>query len=60
MAKTATPPMYLKANLKELDLRDLGTRFDVIVIEPSLPEYQAKAGIISGNDVSFVGHNPNS
>lgn len=41
--QTATPPMYLQADLKTLDLKSLGTKFDVILIEPPLEEY-ARAG----------------
>lgn len=36
IAKTATPPMYLQADLKTLDLKTLGAKFDVILIEPPL------------------------
>lgn len=36
IAETATPPMYLQADLKTLDLKSLGTDFDVILIEPPL------------------------
>jgi hypothetical protein len=34
----ATPPTYLKADLKTLDLKSLGTKFDVILIDPPLEE----------------------
>jgi mRNA m6A methyltransferase non-catalytic subunit len=41
--ETASPPMYLKADLKTLDLKSLGgTKFDVILIEPPLEEYARK------------------
>ncbi|XP_067624597.1 N6-adenosine-methyltransferase non-catalytic subunit [Eurosta solidaginis] len=36
---TASAPMYLKSDLKSLDLKILGTKFDVILIEPPLEEY---------------------
>lgn len=36
IAKTATPPMYLQADLKKFDLKTLGVKFDVILIEPPL------------------------
>ncbi|KAI9585856.1 hypothetical protein GQX74_001703 [Glossina fuscipes] len=40
---TASAPMYLKADLKVLDLKALGTKFDVILIEPPLEEYSRAA-----------------
>lgn len=40
---TASAPMYLKADLKSLDLKSLGTKFDVILIEPPLEEYARAA-----------------
>lgn len=40
---TASPPMYLKADLKTLDFKSLGTKFDVILIEPPLEEYARAA-----------------
>lgn len=39
IAETASPPMYLQADLKTYDLKSLGTKFDVILIEPPLEEY---------------------
>lgn len=37
---TAAPPMFLKTDLKpNFDLKTLGTKFDVILIEPPLEEY---------------------
>lgn len=33
---TATPPMYQKTDLKTFDLKSLGVKFDVILIEPPL------------------------
>lgn len=48
--QTATPPMYLQADLKTLDLKTLGTKFDVILIEPPLEEYaRAGAGVAVSN-----------
>ena len=35
--------MYLKADLKNLDFKSLGTKFDVILIEPPLEEYARAA-----------------
>ncbi|KAM7354265.1 methyltransferase like 14 [Cochliomyia hominivorax] len=40
---TASAPMYLKADLKTLDIKTLGTKFDVILIEPPLEEYARAA-----------------
>ncbi|TMW53226.1 hypothetical protein DOY81_001702 [Sarcophaga bullata] len=40
---TASAPMYLKADLKALDIKTLGTKFDVILIEPPLEEYARAA-----------------
>lgn len=41
IAENATPPMYLQANLKKVELNTnmFGTKFDVILIEPPLEEY---------------------
>lgn len=41
---SATPPMYLKADLKTFDLKTIGTKFDVILIEPPLEEYARGGG----------------
>ncbi|EDW52112.1 N6-adenosine-methyltransferase non-catalytic subunit [Drosophila sechellia] len=40
---TASAPMYLKADLKSLDVKTLGAKFDVILIEPPLEEYARAA-----------------
>ncbi len=40
--KRATPPMYIKADLKTLDLSVLG-KFDVILVDPPWPEYYRRA-----------------
>ncbi|EDV59333.1 N6-adenosine-methyltransferase non-catalytic subunit [Drosophila erecta] len=40
---TASAPMYLKADLKALDVKTLGAKFDVILIEPPLEEYARAA-----------------
>ena len=34
----ATPPTYLKVDLRTFDLKSLGTKFDVILIDPPLEE----------------------
>nr|CAG4651873.1 EOG090X07CF [Triops cancriformis] len=45
IAKTATPPMYLKTDLQTFDLKELGSKFDVILVEPPLEEYQRSLGV---------------
>lgn len=42
---TATPPMYLKCDLQSLDFRSLKCKFDVILVEPPLEEYQRTCGV---------------
>jgi mRNA (2'-O-methyladenosine-N6-)-methyltransferase len=52
--KQATPPMYLKADLREFDLRQLGTKFDVILIDPPWEEYVRRCPAVATNvDRSF-------
>lgn len=50
---TATPPMYLHADLKKFDLKTLGSKFDVILIEPPLEEYAR-----GGASVTMAGASP--
>ncbi|CAG2163145.1 unnamed protein product [Oppiella nova] len=45
IAGTATPPMYLKCDLRQFDLKDIKCKFDVILIEPPLEEYQRTHGV---------------
>ncbi|XP_018320387.1 N6-adenosine-methyltransferase non-catalytic subunit-like [Agrilus planipennis] len=45
ISKTATPPMYLKCDLTNYDLKNLNSKFDVILIEPPLEEYQRTMGV---------------
>ena len=46
IAQTATPPMYLKCDLRESgQLRQLNCKFDVILIDPPLEEYQRTQGV---------------
>uniref|UniRef100_A0A8D9BBD2 N(6)-adenosine-methyltransferase non-catalytic subunit METTL14 n=1 Tax=Cacopsylla melanoneura TaxID=428564 RepID=A0A8D9BBD2_9HEMI len=45
IAETATPPMYLKCDVREFDLKELNVKFDVIHIEPPLEEYQRTLGV---------------
>ncbi|TPP57604.1 N6-adenosine-methyltransferase subunit METTL14 [Fasciola gigantica] len=42
----ATPPMYLRADLKTFDLNDLQSKFDVVLIEPPLEEYRRMNGAV--------------
>lgn len=44
IAETATPPMYLKTDLSSYNLKDLNCKFDVILIEAPLEEYQRTCG----------------
>lgn len=43
--KTATPPMYLKCDLRKFDLIELQAKFDVILIDPPLEEYKRTNGV---------------
>lgn len=43
--QTATPPMYLKCDLHSMDLKQLDHKFDVILVEPPLEEYQRTMGV---------------
>jgi len=47
ISRTATPPMYLKCDLRNFNLSELGSKFDVILVEPPLEEYQRTAGVIN-------------
>ncbi|XP_028130632.1 N6-adenosine-methyltransferase non-catalytic subunit [Diabrotica virgifera virgifera] len=42
--ETATPPMYLKCDLMTYDLKTINNKFDVILVEPPLEEYQRTMG----------------
>ncbi|KAG9509577.1 N6-adenosine-methyltransferase non-catalytic subunit [Fragariocoptes setiger] len=50
IARTATPPMYLKCDLRQFDFRELECKFDVILIEPPLEEYQRTQGRVTNTD----------
>lgn len=43
--ETATPPMYLKCDLETFDFRSIKSKFDVILVEPPLEEYQRTCGV---------------
>ncbi|GFY67270.1 n6-adenosine-methyltransferase non-catalytic subunit [Trichonephila inaurata madagascariensis] len=45
IAVTATPPMYLKCDLETFDFRELNCKFDVILVEAPLEEYQRTYGM---------------
>ncbi|CAF0724857.1 unnamed protein product [Didymodactylos carnosus] len=45
IAKTGTPPMYMKCDLLNFSLADLDCEFDVILIEPPLQEYKRTHGV---------------
>lgn len=46
IAQTATPPMYLKCDLMQSgSLNQLDCKFDVILIDPPLEEYQRTQGV---------------
>ena len=61
IAQTASPPMYLKSDLKTFNLKDIGCKFDVILIEPPLEEYQRSLGVTNVDFLSwdqvYIGHN---
>ncbi|VDN14623.1 unnamed protein product [Dibothriocephalus latus] len=50
----ATPPMYLRADLLNFDLRELDSVFDVILIEPPLEEYNKSAGMLGVRSWSWL------
>jgi N6-adenosine-specific RNA methylase IME4 len=54
LQKRATPPMWLKCDLKGYDLSTLG-KFDVILMDPPLKEYKARmeAAGMDTSDMSF-------
>uniref|UniRef100_A0A0A9XRN9 N(6)-adenosine-methyltransferase non-catalytic subunit METTL14 n=2 Tax=Lygus hesperus TaxID=30085 RepID=A0A0A9XRN9_LYGHE len=45
IAQTANPPMFLKCDLESYNLKDLNFKYDVILIEPPLEEYQRTMGV---------------
>ncbi|TRZ09325.1 hypothetical protein HGM15179_017783 [Zosterops borbonicus] len=45
ISKSNTPPMYLQADLEAFDIRELKSKFDVILLEPPLEEYYRETGI---------------
>ena len=53
IAQTASPPMYLKCDLKDFNLKDIGSKFDVILVEPPLEEYQRSLGVTNVDFLSW-------
>ncbi|XP_078492630.1 N(6)-adenosine-methyltransferase non-catalytic subunit METTL14-like [Ciona intestinalis] len=52
--KSNIPPNYLHCDLNQFDLRNLGSKFDVILIEPPLEEYKKQAGLpLTGQETSW-------
>lgn len=45
VSQTAHPPMYLKCDLENFDLKSIDQKFDVILIEPPLEEYARSYGV---------------
>ena len=45
IATTASPPMYLRTDLHSFDLNNLPVKFDVILVDPPLEEYQHTYGV---------------
>uniref|UniRef100_A0A1B6CCX0 N(6)-adenosine-methyltransferase non-catalytic subunit METTL14 n=2 Tax=Clastoptera arizonana TaxID=38151 RepID=A0A1B6CCX0_9HEMI len=45
IAQTASPPMFLKCDLQTFNLKDINQKFDVILVEPPLEEYQRTMGV---------------
>eukprot|EP00826_Nyctotherus_ovalis_P052645 TRINITY_DN671_c0_g1_i1.p1 TRINITY_DN671_c0_g1~~TRINITY_DN671_c0_g1_i1.p1 ORF type:complete len:333 (-),score=106.26 TRINITY_DN671_c0_g1_i1:28-1026(-) len=52
--KRATPPMYIKADLKNFDLSSLG-KFDVILVDPPWTEYARRASGLSTDTIKQNG-----
>ncbi|CAB4400935.1 unnamed protein product [Rhizophagus irregularis] len=49
----ATPPTYLKADLRTFDFKSLGTKFDVILIDPPLEEYCRRSPLVAGSNLDY-------
>ena len=45
ISRTAHPPMYLKCDLENYDMKQLNCKFDTIIIEPPLEEYSRAYGV---------------
>nr|CAG4648685.1 EOG090X07CF [Polyphemus pediculus] len=53
IAQTASPPMYLKCDLNNFNVKELGCKYDVILIEPPLEEYQRSLGVTNVDFLSW-------
>ncbi|PIK49806.1 putative methyltransferase-like protein 14-like [Apostichopus japonicus] len=47
IARTNSPPMYLKCDFDNFDLAELSTEFDVIYIDPPLEEFRHRPGVVA-------------
>ena len=54
IAERATPPTYKKVDLKNFDLTTLGTKFDVILIDPPWEEYRRRKIACGGEDAESL------
>ena len=54
ISQRATPPTYKKVDLKTFDLTTLGTKFDVIVIDPPWEEYKRRKIACGGDEDTVV------
>ena len=52
--KRATPAQHLKCDLKNFNMKDLGTQFDVVVIDPPWQEYDTSLHIAARNGHSLA------
>ena len=48
IAERATPPTYKKVDLRTFDLTTLGTKFDVVLIDPPWEEYRRRKSVATG------------
>jgi mRNA (2'-O-methyladenosine-N6-)-methyltransferase len=48
IAERATPPTTKRADLRDFDLSTLGTKFDVILIDPPWDEYRRRKAAAGG------------
>ena len=54
IAERATAPTYKKVDLKTFDLTTLGTKFDVIVVDPPWEEYRRRKIACGGEDADAL------
>jgi len=48
IAERATPPTSKRVDLRDFDLTSLGTKFDVILIDPPWDEYRRRKAAVGG------------